>query len=349
MLDMVSPAEVDGLDDVYEAAHDKAEDEDLLDGDGITDAVELELTDLEFDVDELGDDLARVTLTGGHYEASWDPEKLPERLRFLEDEAGPESDSGDIVDLLGEEPTLMTVEVDGRWYVSLLGTAADYAYQEGEREADYSDYDLERPDWDLASEEADPITGDTPEDVVENLVDAVNSGRAEELLANLPEDLVKPLRPYVPVVDDLQQEGGWAEGEIGLSVSAEDLELSTEDLDDGKVKVVIESGTFSGTAFEEGYDADTGSVEIDGDCVSVYSEGYLEDGGCVSDAPIADDLDLDDLFFVVDEVDGGYQLDPGGTLVEYASVIVDSISSDLVEDVVQELEDEVGGEGYEDY
>lgn len=340
LLDVVSPAEIDGLDDVYDKARKKAEDEGLVDGDGITDALDIEFDGLEYDVDELGDDIARVTLTGGTYKASWDPEKLPDRLDFLKDESDKESDSGDVVDLFEDEPTVITVKVDGRWYVSLLGTAADYTYQEAERAADDSDYDLASPDWDLASDAVDPITGDTPEDVIANLVDAVNSGKAENLLANLPEDLVKPLRPYVPVVDDLQREGGWAEGEIGLTVSADDLQLSTEDLDDGQVKVVVESGTFTGTAFEEGYDADTGSAELDGDCVDVYSEGYHEGGGCVSDAPVARDLGLDDLFFVVSEVDGGYQLDPGATLVEYASTIVDNISSDLVDDVVGDLEDE---------
>ncbi|KAA1421556.1 zinc ribbon domain-containing protein [Nocardioides humilatus] len=351
VLDMVSPAEIEGMDDVYDAARERAKDEDLVDGDGVTDAVELEFSDLSFDVDELSDDIARVTLDGGRYKVSWDPAKLPDRLDFLKDESTGESESGDIADLFyDEQPSVMTVKVDGRWYVSLIGTSADYTYRSAEREADYSDYDLASPDWDLAAADVDPITGDTPEDVIANLVDAVNSGKSEQLLANLPEDLVKPLRPYVPVIDELQREGGWAEGEIGLSVSADDLDLSTEDLDDDLVKVVIESGTFTGTAFEEGYDNDTGSLAVEGDCVDVFEEDYLGDSGCASDIPIVKDLGLTDLFFVVAKVDDGYQLDPGATLVEYASTAIDGLSSDVVEKILDELRDEVEGDGdYYDY
>jgi len=342
MLDLVSPAEVDGLDDVYDAAFERAEDEELVEGDGITDALEVELSDLDFDVDELGDGLARVTLEGGRYDVSWDPDQLPERLDFLAEESEEDSESGDLEDLFeGEKPSVTTVEIGGRWYVTLLGTIADNAYREGEVAADESDYDLEKPDWDLATEDVEPITGEDPEEVIDNLVDAINSGDVEELLANLPEDLVKPLRPYAPVIEDLQDEGSWAEGEIGLDVDATDLELETEDLDDGKVKVVIEQGTFSATAWEEGYDSDSGSIEVDGDCIEVYADGELDGAGCISDTPGAEDLGIDELFFVLTEVDGGYQLDPTATLVEYAALAVDNLTGDMFEEIVEDLEEEV--------
>ena len=55
LLDMVSPAEVEGLDDVYDTALDRAKDEDLVDDDdAIVDALDLEFSDLEFEVDEHG-------------------------------------------------------------------------------------------------------------------------------------------------------------------------------------------------------------------------------------------------------------------------------------------------------
>ena len=339
-LDMVNPAEIEGFDDVYDTALDRAEDEELVEGDGITDAVDLELSDLEFEVDELGDDMARVTLVDGRYEVSWDPEKLPERLSFLAEETDPESESGDLEELFdGEEPSVVTIKDGGRWYVTILGTIADYAYQEGEAEADYSGFDLEEPDFDLVSEEVDPIVGEDPEEVIENLVDAVNSGDAEELLANLPEGLGRPLRPYIPVVEGLQDEGDWGD-EIGLTVTAEDLELSTEDLDDGKVKVVIEEATFTGSAWEDYDDFDYGSAEIDGDCVTA-DEGYGPDTACLSDEEVLGDLGLDEIFFVVTEVDDGYQLDPTATWVEYVSLVVENLDDDLVDDVIDDIEDEV--------
>ncbi len=349
VLDMVSPAEVDGIDDVYAAARDRAEDEELVEGDGVTEALDVELSDLEWEVDELGDDLALVTLVDGTYDVSWDPDELPERLDFLADASEEESESGDLEELFdGEEPSVTTVKIGGRWYVTMFGTIAHYAYQDGEEQADYEDISLEDPDWDLAGEDVEPIIGDDPEEVIENLVEAVNAGDAEEVLANLPEDLVRPLRPYVPVIEGLQDEAGWGE-EIGLEVGATDLELETEDLDDGKVKVVIEEGTFSGTAWEDDDDYDSGSVEIDGDCIEAYENGEYEDGGCLSDEEYAADLGVDEFFFVVTEVDGGYQLDPTATLVEYAGLAIENFSDDMVDEIIDALEDEVGGSDDYDY
>ncbi|WP_322937170.1 hypothetical protein [Nocardioides bizhenqiangii] len=342
VLDMVSPGETEGLDDVYDELRERAADEELVEGDGITDAIDIELSDLEFEVDERDDDLALVTLVDGEYDVSWDPEKLPERLDFLAEESEAESESGDLAEVFdGEEPSVMTVEIDGRWYVTLLGTVAEYAYLDGEEAAEDSDYDLPEPDWDLAAEEVDPITGENPEEVIENLVDAINAGDVEELLANLPEDLVKPLRPYIPVVEDLMDEGGWAEGEIGLEVSAEGLDLSTEELDDGKVKVVIEGGTFSASAFEDGYDTESGTIELDGECFQVTEDERDTDGGCLGDEEVTEDVGLDEFFFVVSEVDDGYQLDPAATWVEYAAQAVDNLSDDLIDEIIEEIEEEV--------
>lgn len=342
VIDMMSPAEVEGLDDVYEAAFERAEDEGLVEGDALTDALEIELSDLEFDVDELGDDLARVTLEGGRYEVTWDPDKLPERLDFLAEASEDESESGDLEDLYAEElggvePYVMTVQVDGRWYVSLLGTYADVIYTEADKEIG-EDFELADPDYDLASEDVDPITGEDPEEVIENLVDAVNSGDAEELLANLPEDLVKPLRPYLPVIEDLQEEGDWGV-ENGLSVSADDLDLSTEELGDGRLKVVIEHGVFGATTIDGG-DVDTATAEVEGDCLT-GDDGGGPGTGCLSDSDVAADLGLDEIFFVVSEVDGGYQFDPAATWVEYAAEVVDNLTGDLFDEIVEDLEEEV--------
>ena len=96
LIDVVSPAEVEGLDEVYDALRDRAEDEDLVDGDdAITDAVDLEFSGLSFGVEEQGDDLARVTLVGGEYDVSWDPSDLPDRLDFLAAQAPADQESGD--------------------------------------------------------------------------------------------------------------------------------------------------------------------------------------------------------------------------------------------------------------
>lgn len=346
LIDMISPAELEGFDDVYDSVRDRAEEEGLIDGDGITDAVDVELSDLEFDVEELADDVALVTLTDGSYDVSWDPAELPERLSFLAEESDAESDSGDLDDVLeDEEFSFVTVKQGGRWYVTVLGTMAHYAYLGAEREADYRDFNLDEPDFELVSEEVEPVVGDDPEDVVENLVDAINDGDAAELLANLPEDLAAPLRPYIPVVESLQDWGDWGD-DIGLSVAAENLELSTEDLNGDKVKVVVEEGLFTGSAWEYD-DYGYGSIAVDGECLTAEDE-YDAETACLDDEPYVRDLGIDEVFFVVSEVDGGYQLDLTATWVEYAKLAADNLDSNLVDAILEDIEDELDEDYYYD-
>ncbi len=332
-LAMISPAEVEGMDDIYDAARDRAEDEDLITGDGITEALEIELTDLEYDVDELGDDIARVELTGGRYEVSWDPDKLPDRLQDVAEGGESGSESGSIEELIEDgdlSASMMAVELDGRWYVTILGTMADAFYAEA-LDAD-SDVDIDEPDWDAVGEDVEPITGEDPEAVVENLVDAVNASDVDELLANLPEDLGRPLRPYVPLLEDVL-DGRYTDGALGVDVAVDDLDLESEDIGDGRIKVTLDRATVSATAFEEGYDADTGYAEIDGRCVSAYDE-YGGDEVCLGDVPVVDELGLDELFVVMREVDDGYQLDPVATLVEYGEIVVDAATEDVIDDLI---------------
>jgi len=342
LLDLVSPAEIEGLDGIYEVVRDRAEEEGLVEGDGITDAVEVEFSGLEFDVEELGDDMARVTLVDGTYDARWDPAKLPDRLDFVEDETEAASESGDLEDLWEDddvEPSLVTVKEGGRWYVTVIGTAADYAYQAAEQASEYDGFDLEEPDFDLLDEDLEPIVGDDPEEVVENLVDAVNEGDAEDLLANFPEELGRPLRPYLPVIEGLQRESDWGD-QVGVNVSVDELKMSTEKLDDGKVKVTVDEGYFYGSVWEDYDDYDGGSAQIDGECVTA-ADDYDSETVCIRDDPYAAESGVEELFFVVSEVEDGFQLDPTATWIEYAATVVENLDSAIIDDIIDDIEEEV--------
>ncbi|UMG91006.1 hypothetical protein [Nocardioides sp. TF02-7] len=288
----------------------------------------------------IGDGIARVTVEDGRYEVTWDPEKLPERLDSLAEDGSRQTESGDLADLFdGEEPVLTSVELDGRWYVTILGTVAHYVYEDAEREAGLDGVELEEPDYDAVADDVEPVVGEDPEEVVANLVEAVNSGDLDQLLANFPEDLGRPLRPYVPVLEDVLEDEGFGE-EVDLEVAAEDLELTTEDLDDGRVKVVVEGGRFSAEATDE-YGGSSGSLTVDGDCVTVEEDGHDGDTGCLSESGVADELGVDEIFFVLSQADGGYQLDPAATAIEYGAVVVDNLTGALFDELVGELEDEV--------
>lgn len=365
VLDVVAPAEVQGLGDLIAQARERADDEGLTGDDQISDALDVSLSDLEFDVDELGDDIARVTVVDGEYDVSWDPDELPERLSFLRDESADESESGRLKDLFdGEEPFVTTIKVGGRWYVTALGTIAEYAYEDADDQED-----VDRPDYDTLGDDTDPVTGEDPEEVITNLFDTISKGDADELLASLPGDLGRPLRPYTKLVEEAL-DGRYSGGALSLDLTVDGLDLETEELDDDRIKVTVEAGTFSGTAIEEGDDSDTVTITIDGRCVTgtgeefaTYEEdegyydeesgewlgGYSEQvsdsetwcfGGDDEVADVLSDLDIDAWFVVMREVDGGFQLDPVATIAEYAALALDALDEGLVDDLIDRLEDE---------
>ena len=159
LLDHVNPGEVKGFVTAYDAARERAVEEDLTGSGAIADAFDVELTGLEMETHQEADDIAQVTLEAGRYEVTYDPAKVPGRLSGV---AGEHPDvlswEGDMlatdgdgaplwgafwpawwtpVDPFAEEaenadvyreirPALDVVRVDGRWYVSLLRMSTTY-------------------------------------------------------------------------------------------------------------------------------------------------------------------------------------------------------------------------------
>ncbi len=334
-LDLISPAETEGMDEVYEALRERGEEEGLFADDQVTDAVHVELAGLTYEVDELTDGLARVTVAGGDYDLSWDPGRLPPEFDDRAAEWTDSEASGDVAELDDSEgglaPALMTIEIDGRWYVTLLGSIADRAYLEAEA---YEDAD--EPDWDAESAEVDPIAGDDPEEVVDNLVDAINNEDVNALLDNVDAELARPLRPYTDLVQvdlDGQDDLDPAEFEVVL----EELELSSGDAEDGLVKVTIDH--ISGRASETTGDGTANATfEVEGPCWAGFDT--YGDGGekCLADVPAADELEVDAFFFVLREVDEGYQLDPIATLAEYADVVIDGATDKFLDELFAEID-----------
>lgn len=332
MLAMVNPGEVAGLDDVYAAARDRLQEEGLVTGGAITDALDLELEGLEFDVDELGENVARVSVVNGKVTASYDPDGLPERLDFVADEfPDARSETIDIGEELREvriEPGLTVIEVDGQWYVSLLGSVADLVHQQLDR----YDGGLRDPDYDAVGEEAEPAVGATPEDVVENIVESVNDGDVESLVDQLPPDLALSLRPYAGTVERFLEDYA-----IGATITQNDLELEVEEIGDGLVRVNVEEAEFSAEGYaEDEYGA--GDVSVYDACVVAtdYEYGY-EDGYCAPDA-LLEDLGVDRPYVVMREIDDGYQLDPIATVSSYAATIVESFPADVVDELLATIE-----------
>lgn len=345
VLDMVAPAEVDGVDDLVSAARDRLADEDVTTTSGdLTDALTVTIEDLDVDADEVGDDMARVVLRSGSYRVDYDPGEVPDRLQFIADRYDqPKSWSGDLLEESGglpdanyrnehPDPFLMTQRVDGRWYVTAVGTFLDAMY------AGYDAYDdsgIREPDYDAVGEDVEPVVGKDPEDVLGNIAEAASSGDVSELLANFPSDEVAAMRPYARTVEDLFADDG-----LTFEVSVDGVDTDTEELGDGLTKVTVHSGTVYGSySDEDGYEAG-GSADVDGRCFGATDDYGDTESTCI-EGDVVDKTGLDSLYYVVREVDGGYQLDPIATAVDYARTVIDAAPSSLIDDAIDELESDM--------
>ena len=341
-LELVNPGEVEGFDSLYEAARERAEDQGLVGGESITDALEVTIQNIELDVDEQGDYSAFVTLDSADYKVTYDPDELPDRLDFVRDQFPDAKEwSGDVWELLendGYDPEyspevgLSTIKIDGKWYVTALGTAIDINLRQISR-WEGEDYVPSPSEYDAIDDEVDPIVGDDPEEALKNVVEAASDQDGAELLANFPVDQFRALRPYVGELEDLlADEGITVDGDIA------ELDLSTEDLSDGLVKVVIENAYGSGTA-SDGDETLSGEGSIDGRCFegSSYEDDYYDDGRVCIDSEVTDYTGIDEVYVVMRKVDGGYQLDPLATAVEYAKQTVESLPDEAIEDALFEI------------
>jgi hypothetical protein len=340
-LDVVNPGEVEGLDSLYEAARDRAEAEGLV-GDGdLVDALDVTIDRLELDVDEQGDYSAFVTVRNGDYTVTYDPGKLADRLDFVRDEFPDTKEwHGDLVGLLDDADLerfgVSTIKVDGAWYVSAIGTALDSGLREASASSDRS-YVPAASDYDAIGADLEPVVGKDPEEVLDNLADAFFDQDLDQILANFPADQVRALRPYVDVAEDLLADEG-----VSFDGGITGLDLETEDLSGDLVKVVIDDGSGSVSLTDE-YGTSSAEGTVDGRCFegTTYesSEDYedYDEGRVCIDGEIVDYTGVDEVYVVMRKVDGGYQLDPLATAIEYATRAVEAVPSSAIDEALGEL------------
>lgn len=135
MIDITLPEEVAELRAAIDSITADAERVDLLaddfDPSGVQ-GLDLGIDDLVLETNFLEGGLATVTATSGTFTASFDPAAFPlgDQIRALLDEDQAVDTS--VIDLAKTEPTalLMTVERDGRWYISPEYTIAEYVRRE---------------------------------------------------------------------------------------------------------------------------------------------------------------------------------------------------------------------------
>ncbi len=130
MIDVTLPEEVSVLHAAVDSATGDAKRIGLVSPDFNADGVkgiDISVDDLTLDTNFLEGGLAEVSVTGGRFSASFDPTAFPfgEKVRALLGSTTPGTAVGDI----SQSTTpyvLMTVERDGRWYISVEYTVAEY-------------------------------------------------------------------------------------------------------------------------------------------------------------------------------------------------------------------------------
>lgn len=365
-LRMLNPGETDGFGDVYEALQKKVADAGLAsDADGaVLEAVKIELKNLEVEVEEKGDNAARVHIKDGNLKVTIDQSKLPDDYQDLYDgldqDVLDELEDIDISEVLDDalssddEVFLTTIKQDGRWYVSPAATIGEYILEDEDLgELTAADFDK------VADENAPkPKTSKDPEGALSVLVEAISSDSVEEIFAALPKDEVAALRPFTDVLQEQLDDSD------GADLSLSDLDTDFKELDDDLGRLTINRGTVEGTI-----DGDDGFATLDGLCVTSteerereiydpYTDDYdyetyeeeVED--CLPDE-VRDETGIDAIWVILRKEDGGWQVDPRATLIDYATRAIENIDESTLRDALDfasyedDYEDEA--EGYEDY
>ncbi|WP_370249898.1 hypothetical protein [Nocardioides sp.] len=351
-LAVVNPAEVVGLAASFGRARQRLEDVGLTGGGRLLDAVDLRVDDLDVEVEQLADDLARVVPTRGLATIALDPERLPERLGDLTavlEETTLDGSPEAFENIYGVPPAVLTVRVEGRWYVSLLASALDLQFGDAVREfriRAYGDEGLVAADY-AESDEYRPRISATPQAVLSDLATLVDGGQVAALVDALPEGLAIALRPYASIVQE------YLVGVTVTSASLEDLDVDVEDVGDGLTRLTIDRAV-ARLDFDDitGEPVSVGA-ELVGDCGT--AQEYQPGGSVVEDsdsaclpAEFVRATGIDRATVMVREVEGGYQLDPAATVVDYLDRVVQTLPDSLLEQgidlVVEEIRYEVGSE-----
>lgn len=259
----LAPDEIPDLDGLVEQLQ-LAADEAGVSGFDSGDGVNLELTLGDVDVLEEGDNAAIVefTLEGTLDSTALDGplgQLLPDVLDFSTDDLLDDFEDSAITDIF-----LVTVQVDGEWYVSPMLTAGEYAVRA---------MNLLPGDYDFIGEE--PVVGaPTGEDALTALLAGVADLDVDDVAEVVGPGEARFLSVFEDAIDDLL-----FDVEPGLFTN---LEVDARPEDDGRVRLGEASFTMSYYDDWDGY-TKSWDIEVDDDCLTVYDYDYGDrERACVS-------------------------------------------------------------------
>lgn len=336
VLDSLAPAERASLQPFVEDLAEELKRLDVLSDDlelGSVDGFELDVRDLTLSSRELAEGIAVVSIDGGALSTTVRPEEVPlgDVVREWIGDAGGGLDevttTTDLVD--GERVELVVVEDDG-WHVSLGYTLAEAARVAA---------GAPLPDFGAG---VAPAGADSPEGVVEAVVQAGTELDVERLIALLAPGEASALHDYAPLFLP-EAEAAIAEVRAATSfdISVDDLQTEVErdgDVASVRITAFAVSGQIDGEPF---------SVSSDGECVHVSAAGIDEEqcpGDLGATAGPLPGLNEESALVVV-EVDGVWYLSPVRTVTEGALAFLGILEPQDLRDPQAAVSRLLGGAG----
>ncbi len=296
--------------------------------------LDIRFDNVEIDTDETNvDDIVNTTFSAD-VTVSVNGDEVPLGEYLIETAFGgdrPDLDVDETEDSIEDVP-LTVVERDGKWFVSLIYTAAEAA-RAG------TDFDIP-----AADEAIVPVGGGSPEEAVEGFINAIAELDLERIVAGLNPDEAEVLQRYAPLfIDDAQRELN----DIDAEVTVENVELSKTEIN-GSTSVLLDAIELSIEFEDERVD-----LSLEGRCVTVRGMGETFDS-CDDDTMEAfedvlgelppevedaietfqeafDDLEVGGL--TVRKVDGSWYVSPIATFTDFGINVLRALDNDELDDI----------------
>ncbi|MGH9269813.1 MAG: hypothetical protein ACRDZ2_00905, partial [Ilumatobacteraceae bacterium] len=286
--DLVAPDEVIGVDALVTAVLDRAGAEEvsgLRAGEGADVRIDLVATE----VDELGDDAAAVGVEAG---IALDARSATGPVGLLL----PSNADGEV------EVRLITVRLDGRWYVSPLLSIGQLVTEE---------LDLARGDYDVVGDDDTLGVGhDDAEAAIDALLQSSVDLDLEGVIGSVGTGEARFLRVFGDGIDELLEQIP----EISLEYEG----ITVSPLGGGRT--AIESAEVSWIDPDEGLSY---RLELDDDCLEVSSSDGSGDEACASgDLELLEPLDHRGVVLRTDDVAGGHRVQLVASVADLAAELV---------------------------
>jgi len=348
-IDVLLPAERDTLREPAEQFFDEMRRLDVLSEDAdptSVGGVDVRLEIGEMDVETTNvEDIANVTVTGTA-SATVDGEELPIGELILDNVDGDPSELDTRTSSEEFTVPVTVVEDDGRWYVSAFYAVAEQARQ-SVADLSFDDDEIESEEMLIPEEGVTPVGGDSPEDAMDNMVQAVEELDVEAIIAALNPDEWGALQRYAPLFLDDAQQSIDESGEVSISI-------------DDPVYEVSGSGDTRSISISELH----GELTVDGETATVdYADGcwvVAADGDSIDSCQIGEEMpELDDMFddpepvqdfldaasaafedyenpgLIVEDVDGQWYLSPIATMSDQFFALTGALEREEVDQLIE--------------